>query len=92
MVIFCKDQNSNDKGVALIVNNDFCLHELIIETTCELVAVQICQPFDMIIVSVYRPPSSHVCKFPDELLQIITQLNGSILIRVLGDFNEDKLI
>ena len=76
-------------GVALIVNNDFCPHELTVETTCELAAVQICLLFDMIIVSVYRPPSSHVCKFADELLQIITQLNGFILMHVLGDFNED---
>ena len=63
-----------------------------VETTCELVAVQICQPFDMIIVSVYRPPSSHINKFADELLQIITQLSGSTLMCVLGDFNEDILM
>ena len=46
----------------------------------------------MIIVSVYRPPSSHVCKFADELVQIITQLDGSIPMCVLGDFNEDILM
>ena len=72
MVIFCKDQNSHGGGVALIVNNDICPHELTVETTCELVAVQIHQLLDMIIVSVYRTPSSHVCKFADELLHIIT--------------------
>ena len=31
--------------VALIVNSDFCPHELTVETTCELVAVKICQTF-----------------------------------------------
>ena len=92
MMIFCKDQNSHCGGVALIVNNDFCPHELTIETMYELLAVKICKPFDMIIVSAYRPPSSHVCKFADELVQIITQLNGSILMCVLGDFNEDILM
>ena len=76
----------------MIVNNNICPHELIGETTCELLAVQICQPFDMIIVSVYRPPSSHICKFADELVQIITQLNGSIPMCVLGDFDEDILM
>ena len=74
------------------MNNNFCPQELTVETTCEPVAVQICQPFDMIIVSVYRPPSSHVCKFVDELLQIITQLNGSIPMCVLGDLNKDILM
>ena len=63
MVIFCKDWNSHGGGVALIVKNDFCPHELTVEKTCELIAVQICQPFDMITTSVYRPPLSHVCKF-----------------------------
>ena len=58
----------------------------------ELLAVKICKPFDKIIVSVYRPPSSHVCKFADELVQIITQLNGSIPMCVLGNFNEDILM
>ena len=66
MVIFCKDQKSHCGSVALIVNNNFCPYELNAEMTCELVAVQICHPFDMIIVSVYRPPSSHVCRFADE--------------------------
>ena len=46
----------------------------------------------MIIVSVYRPPSSHVCKFADGLLQIINQLSGSIWMCVLGDFDEDILM
>ena len=92
MVIFCKNQNSHGGGVALIVNNDFFPHELTVETTCELVAVQICQPFDMIIVSAYRPLSSDICKFADELVQIITQLNGSIPMCVLGDFNGDILM
>ena len=49
MVIFHKDQTSHGGGVALIVKKDFCPHELSVETTYELVAVQICQPFDMIL-------------------------------------------
>ena len=61
----------------MIVNNDFCPCELTVETACELVVVQICQPFDMIIVSVHRLPSLHVCKFTD----------GSIPMCVLVDFN-----
>ena len=91
MVIFLKYQNSHGRGVALIVNNNFCPHELTVETTCELVALQICQPFDMIFVSVCRPPSSYICKFAYELLQIISQLDGSIPMGILSDFNKDIL-
>ena len=39
-------------------------------------------------MSVYRPPSTPMCKFTDELLNIVSKLK-EIPICIVGDFNED---
>ena len=61
--IFCKDRNASGGGVALIVHNSMQPQEIEIEVPIELVAIKVCNPLDMTIISVYRPPSSHMCEF-----------------------------
>ena len=36
---------------------------------CEALAIKISKPTKLHIVSVYRPPSTPICKFTDELLK-----------------------
>ena len=64
---------------------------IIIKTVCEVVAVKISLPSEMIMISVYRHPSTPICVFTQEMLEIIT-LFEDIAICVMGDFNEDILL
>ena len=52
-VIFQKDRDRNGGGVAVIVNNRLNPEYIQINTHCEVVAVQICTPIEMIIISSY---------------------------------------
>ena len=55
---------------------------------CEVLAVKISKPTKLHIVSAYRPPSTPLCKFTDELLKIVSKLK-EIPTCIVGDFNED---
>ena len=62
-----------------------------IHTLLEIVAVKISEPIQMIVVSVYRPPSTPVDVFMNHMLQIIAQFQH-VPTCIIGDFNEDVSI
>ena len=57
----------------------------------EIVAVKISEPIQMIVVSVYRPPSTPIDIFMNHMLEINTQLQH-VPTCIVGDFNEDVSI
>ena len=54
----------------------------------EIVAVKISEPIQMIVVSVYRPPSTPIDVFMNHMLEIIAQFQH-VPTCIVGDFNED---
>ena len=61
--VFHCDRNHSGGGVALIVNNKLNPICITVDLSIELVAVKICAPTEMIIISVYRPPATPTCEF-----------------------------
>ena len=59
-IIFQKDRNRNSGGVAVIVNNRLYIP---INTHWEVVAVQICTPIELILISSYQPPSTPISQY-----------------------------
>ena len=62
--------------------------EIVLNCDCEILAVKISQPTKLHIISVYRPPSTPISKFTDELLNIASKLKETPTC-IVGDFNED---
>ena len=62
--------------------------EIVLNCDCKILAVKICEPTKLHIVSVYRPPSTPISKFTDELLNIVSKLKETPTCTV-EDFNED---
>ena len=62
--------------------------EIALNCDCEELAVKITEHRKLHIVYVYRPPSTPMCKFTDELLKIVSKLK-EIPTYIGGDFNED---
>ena len=56
MFIVCCDCNNRGGGVALIVNTNLNPKQIRMNTILEIVVVQISEPIQMIVISVYRPP------------------------------------
>ena len=83
----------NNKGgdVVLIVNKNQNPKQIRIHTILEIVAIKISEPIQMIVVSVYRPPSTPIDVFMNHMLQIIAQFQH-IPTCIVGDFNEDVSI
>ena len=57
----------------------------------EIVAVKISEPIQMIVISVYRPPSTPIDVFMNDMLEIIAQFQHAPTC-IVGDFNEDVSI
>ena len=57
-------------------------------TILEIVAVEISEPIEMIVISVYRPPSTPIDVFMNHMLEIIAQFLH-VPTCIVGDFNED---
>ena len=89
--VFRKDRNIFGGGVALLIHQSLSPEPIIIKTGCEVVAVKISLPSEMIIISAYRPPSTPICVFTQEMSEIIT-LFEDMPICVMGDLNEDILL
>ena len=77
--------------VALIVNKNLNPKQIRMNTIFEIIAVKISEPIQMIVVSVYRPPSTPVDVFMNNILEVITQFHH-IPAYIVGDFNEDVSI
>ena len=86
--IFRHNCNSAGGGVTLIINKKFMPEEIVLNCDCEILAVKISEPTKLHIVSVYRPPSTPISKFTDELLNIVSKLKETPTC-IVGDFNED---
>ena len=86
-IVHC-DHNNMGGGVALIVNTNLNPKQIRMETISDIVAVEISEPIQMIVKSVYRPPSIPVDVFMNHMLKIIVQFQH-VPTCIVGDFNED---
>ena len=87
MFIVHFDCNNRGGGVALIVNTKVNSKQIRMNTILEIV-VEINETIQMIVISVYRPPSTPVDVFMNHMLEIITQFQH-VPTCIVGDFNED---
>ena len=89
--IVCCDHNNREGWVALIIKTDLKPKHIRINTILEILVVEISEPIHMIIISLYRPPSTPIDVFMNNMLHIITQFQN-VPICIVGDFNEDVSI
>ena len=89
-IVHC-DHNNRGGGVALIVNRNLNPKQIRMNTILEIVVVEISEPIQMIVISVYRPPSTPIDVFMNHMLEIIAQFQH-IPTCIVGDFNEDVSI
>ena len=75
-------------GVAIVINKKLHPQEICIETICELVSVRICAPENIVLICVYRLPSTSMCSFAKEMNEIIKLFEDTELC-IIGDINED---
>ena len=80
--IFQHDHNNAGGEVALMPK------EIVLNCDCKILAVMISEPTKLHIISVYRPSSTPISKFTDELLNIVSKLKETPTC-IEGDFNED---
>ena len=85
------DCNNKGGGVALIVNTNLDPKCIRMNTILEIVVVEISEPIQMIIISVYRPPSTPIDVFMNNMLEIIAPFQN-VPTCIVGDFNEDVSI
>ena len=89
-IVHC-DHNNRGGGVALIVNTNLNFKQIRMITILEIVVVEISEPIQMIVISVYRPPSTPTDVFINHMLEIIAQFKH-VPTCIVGDFNEDASI
>ena len=87
LIIHC-DHNNTGSGVAHIVNKNLHPKQIRMNTILEIVAVKISEPIQMIVVSLYRPPSTPINVFMNHILEIIAQFQH-LQTCFGGGFNED---
>ena len=85
------DHNNRGGGAALIVNTNLNPKHIRMNTIFEIVVVEISEPIQMIVISVYRPPSTLIDVFMNNMLDIIAQFQN-VPTCIVGDFNEDVSI
>ena len=88
MFIVCCDHNNMGGGVALIVNTKLNPKQIRINTILEIVVVEIGEPIQIIVISVYSLPSTPIDIFMNLMLEIIAQFQH-VPTCIVGDFNED---
>ena len=89
--IVCCDCNNREGGVALIVNTNLNPKHINMNTVLEIIVVQTSEPIQMIVIPVYRPPSTPIDVFINGMLDIIAQFQN-VPTCIVGDFNEDVSI
>ena len=87
LIVHC-DCNNRGGGVALIVYKNLHPKQIRIHTILETVTVKISEPIQMIVVSVYRPPSTPIDVFMNHVSEIIAQFQH-VPPCIVGDFDED---
>ena len=90
LIIHC-DCNNKGGSVALIVNKNLNPKQVRMNTILEIVAVKISEPIQVIVASVYRPPSTPIDVFMNHMSEIIAQFQH-VPSCIVGDFNEDVSI
>ena len=88
--IVCCDRNNRGGVVALIVNTNLNPTHIRMNTILEIV-VEISEPIQMIVIPAYRPPSTPIDVFMNNMLEIIAQFQN-VPTCIVGDFNEDVSI
>ena len=91
MLIVYHDHDNRGGGVDLIVKKNLHSKQIKIHTILDIVAVKISEPIQMIVVSVYRPPSTPIDVFMNNKLDIIAQFQH-VPTYIVGDFNENVSI
>ena len=89
-IVHC-DHNNRGGGVALIIKTNLKPKHIRINTILEILVVEISEPIHMIVISLYRPSSTPIDVFMNNMLHIITQVQN-VPICIVGDFNEDVSI
>ena len=89
-IVHC-DHINRGGGVALIVNTNLNPKQIRMNTILEIVVVQISEPIQMIVISVYRTPSTPIDVIMNNMLDIIVQFHN-VPTCIVGDFNEDVSI
>ena len=89
-IVHC-DHNNRAGGVALMINANINPIHIRMQTISEIVVVQISAPMQIIVISVYRPPSTPIDVFINGMLEVIAQFQN-VPICVVGDLNEDVSI
>ena len=90
LIVHC-DCNNRGGGIALNINIKLNPKQIRIHMILEIVALEISEPIHMIVMSVYRPPSTPIDVFMNHMLEIITQFQH-VPTCIVGDFNEDVSI
>ena len=89
-IVHC-DHNNRGGGVALVINSYLNPKHIRMETILEIVVVQINEPMQIIVISVYRPPSTPLDVSINGMLEVIAQFQN-VPICGVGDLNEDVSI
>ena len=89
-IVHC-DHNNRGGGVALMVNINLNPKQIRMNTILQIVLVEISEPIQMIVISVYRPTSTPIDVFMYNMLEIIAQFEN-VPTFIVGDFNEDVSI
>jgi len=89
--IFRNDRDENGGGVAIMVDMSLYPEQLPVDSSLEIVAVRISYPSPVVVVSVYRPPSTSAQKFVTAFTEFYHNISGEVAC-VVGDFNEDILL
>ena len=90
IIVHCY-HNNRGGGFALIINTNLNPKHIRMQTILEIVVVQISEAMQIILISVYRPPSTPIDAFINGMLEVITQFQN-VPICVVGDLNEDVSI
>ena len=69
-IVHCDCNNGGD-GVALIVKTNQNPKQIRMNTILEIHVVEISEPIEMIVISVYRPPPTPIDMFVNHRLEII---------------------
>ena len=86
LIVHC-DHNNRGGGVALVINRNLNPKHIRMETILKTVVVQINIPMQIIVISVYRPPSTPLDVFINYMLKVTAQFQN-VPIYFVGDLNE----
>ena len=87
-ISFNRSRDENGGGIALLIHKKLLPKELHIACSSEIVGAKVSEPFDFILLCIYRPPNKHICDFVHDLCSLVQNYKG-IPLCIIGDFNED---